>query len=215
MVRRPRQPAPDIELPRMVVHVVWGSALAVAYLLGTPRAWLVALMALSLALLGALELLRRHYLKHPPASDDPAGLVARGYAQAARPFMRGRERKGEFVAALASVLGYLVVLALFDRQAAVAALLCASLGDPAARVAGVHAGSIRLVGRKTLQGTTALAAVCYVVCRMLGFDIPASAAAAAAVVLVDIASAWSFGDIPVEDNLLMPIAAAFALWAVG
>lgn len=194
----------------MVVHLAWGTGFATAYALGASRAWAVGVMTASLLVLATLELLRRKHLAHP--SDDPVGLMARSYSRAAGPFMRRRERKGDFVAALASLLGYLVVLVAFPRPMAIAGLLCASLGDPAARIAGISFGTVRLVGHKTLQGTAALAAVAYLACRVTGFGWPASLAAASAAVATDLASAWSFRDIPVEDNLIMPIAAATALW---
>ena len=198
-------------MPRMIVHLSWGTVFALAYLAGLSKIWAVSLMAVAFFGLLLLEALRLNYRRYPP--EDPIGFLARSYARLGRKFMRRHERRGEWVAALASVGGYLMALALFDQPAAAAGILCSSLGDPAARLVGLRYGTVKLVGRKSLQGSAALALTCFLVAKAVGFATLPALACATAGVLADMASAWRDPLLPLDDNFMTPVACAAALFA--
>lgn len=210
--RRDRPRSRGDELPRMVVHLVWGTALALAYLAGVPRAWVIGAMAAALAVLTAMEAVRLTYRTRP--ESDPMGFIARTYARLGRRFMRTHERRGDWVAALASVSGYLLVLIAFDKPTAIAGILAASLGDPAARLVGRRFGTVKLVRHKSLQGTLALGLVAWLAARALGFAWPAALGGAAGAALADYASAFRPLDIGLDDNFTAPVAASLGIWAV-
>jgi dolichol kinase len=197
----------------MVVHLVWGTALALAYLAGVPLPWVIGVMAAALAALTAMEAIRLTYRRRP--ESDPMGLIARTYARLGRRFMRTHERRGDWVAALASVSGYLLVLIAFDKPTAVAGILAASLGDPAARLVGRRFGTVRLIRHKSLQGTLALGLVAWAAARALGFAWPVALGGSAGAVLADYASAFRPFDVAIDDNFLAPVAASLGIWAVG
>lgn len=211
--RRDRPRSHGDELPRMAAHLGWGTALALAYLAGVPRPWVVGLMAAALAVLAAMETIRLTYRRRP--ESDAMGLIARTYARLGRRFMRTHERRGDWVAALASVSGYLLVLLAFDKPIAIAGILAASLGDPAARLVGRRFGTVRLVRHKSLQGTLALALVAWIAARALGFAWPVALGGAMGAVLADCASAFRPFDIPLDDNFTAPVAASLGIWTVG
>lgn len=96
-----------------------------------------------------------------------------------------------------------------DRLVVTAAIWYLALGDAAAalagRVFGRHTFSVR-GKRKSLEGSAACLAVCLAVGAALGLPWPAAVAGAAACTLVE-AIPLGF-----DDNALLPVASALALW---
>jgi dolichol kinase len=217
---------PDAELPRTFLHLIWGTALGLAYWLVLPRIWVLVLTAAAIVELVALEWLRRRYLYRgrprkpktpaPGDIDKQLGLFARIYARVARPFLRPRERRGDWVAAVASLAGYFTVALLFTKPIAVVAILAASLGDPAARTVGMRVGSLHVRGpraKKSVEGLSILAAVTFALALLAGLPLGAAIWGGVAAAAADISSCYEIAGVRIDDNLVVPVSVGVALWA--
>jgi dolichol kinase len=224
----PCPPGPGIELPRTFLHLIWGTALALAYWFFLPRIWVLAVTGAFITLLVVLEWLRGRYLRRgrprrpkvpaPGDIDKQLSFFARLYARVAGPYLRPRERSGDWVAALAALVGYFTVTLLFDRPIAVVAILVTAIGDPVARGVGRRFGTIHITGRRTrksIEGLGALAIVAWVTTRVFGMGAGGGFAAAAAAVGGDILSCFDIGELLIDDNLVVPVLIGTALWAVS
>ncbi len=106
-----------------------------------------------------------------------------------------------------------VTILLFPRGVAVPALLFLTFGDPVAEIVGVNYGRVKVLCGKTLEGTLAGAAACFLAgacllpLRSLGLTIPVLAAGAAAAALTELLP------FPVDDNFTIPIGAGIAMLA--
>jgi dolichol kinase len=105
--------------------------------------------------------------------------------------------------ALFFALGALFCLAFFPKEVAFLGLVVLSLLDSVTTIAGVRFGRTRIYNHKTIEGTVAGIAVTAGVLFLL---IPPAAAfmTAAAAGIAELAS-------PVDDNLVVPVAACLAL----
>ncbi|MDH3224044.1 MAG: hypothetical protein OEO23_10050, partial [Gemmatimonadota bacterium] len=101
------------------------------------------------------------------------------------------------------LVGLLVVQLWFPAGAWIPAVLVLALADPAAGVVGRLWGQ-RRVGAGTLEGSAAFFAVSLAV--LLAFATPAVALAGAVWVTV-----WEALPLPLDDNLIVPVATALAL----
>jgi dolichol kinase len=158
-----------------------------------PRFWVLVLVGGIVAGAVVLEILR---FKIP--------AVATAFAAIFRRIMRDEEFR-----ALNATIPYLVatfvVLLIFPRVIACAALVFLALGDAAAELVGRAVGRVRIVGPKTLEGTLA----CFVVCFLagwyfLGWKLALVGAGAAAVAEL-LSGGW-------VDNFSIPLAAGGAVW---
>jgi diacylglycerol kinase (CTP) len=77
------------------------------------------------------------------------------------PFMRFREARA-LSGATWMLLGVLLLIWLFPKNVALLSLLFLSVADPLAAYVGVRFGREKLVGQKTLQGSLAAFAACFV-----------------------------------------------------
>jgi dolichol kinase len=130
--------------------------------------------------------------------------VATAFAAVFRRIMRD----GEF-RALNATIPYLaatfVVLLIFPRVIACAALVFLALGDAAAELVGRAVGRVRLVGPKTLEGTLACFAVCFLAgWYFLGWELALVGAGVAAGAEL-LSGGW-------VDNFSIPLAAGGAVW---
>lgn len=76
--------------------------------------------------------------------------------------MRRREVRG-ITGTTYLLLGVALILAVFPHNVIALSLLFLALGDPIASFVGVKYGSLKIVGKKTLEGTLAAYAVCCLV----------------------------------------------------
>jgi dolichol kinase len=105
------------------------------------------------------------------------------------------------------LVGVFLTYALFPMRVAVPGILVLALADPAAGTLGRLYGKRRL-GHGTWVGSAAFLAVAFGV---LAFHLgPAAGLAAALIVAMVEAVPWRL-----DDNLTVPVAAAFAAWLVG
>ena len=107
------------------------------------------------------------------------------------------------------LLACLLVVLLFNKGVAIAAMLCLVFGDPVAEMVGTRWGRTPLLG-KSLEGTLAGLAACLVATAPLT---PASLGLSFAVVLCGAVAATLFEllPLPVDDNFSIPLGAGAAM----
>ncbi|MFI5231234.1 MAG: diacylglycerol/polyprenol kinase family protein [Gemmatimonadales bacterium] len=164
------------ELVRKSLHIAT-AIFPVAYSLGAPRRTLLPLLVAVVAIALAMETARRTSTAGRAAFDRLFGTLTRAH------------EKQSVTGATWLALSCLVAVALLRREAAVAALWCATVGDPMAGIAGrlwARASTVRSPepGRKTLVGSLACATASFAgVWVLAGYAlIPAVAIAVAATV---------------------------------
>ena len=154
------------EFVRKILHL--GAAVfPVAYSLGVSRGVLESVLAATVAIAFATEAARW-------ASPAGGALFARVFGS----LTRGHEEQS-ITGATWLAVSCLAAVVLLPRSAAVAALWCATVGDPVAAIAGRLWTSVRGLadgGRKTFTGSFACAAASFVGVWLLAGFAPAPAA---------------------------------------
>jgi dolichol kinase len=168
----------------------------------------VSCLLFACALIASLHVARRRHARLNAALAD-----------ALRGILRPPEARGDaFPAGLHMLLGCALVYAWAPRRVALLAVLCVSVGDPAAALVGAAARGAR-PGAKSLEGSLA----CFAACALAAAAVvataspplaPAHAAAHVAVVAAAAAAAEARPG-PLNDNLAMPLAVAAAEWALA
>ena len=141
------------EFLRKGLHLA-AAAFPVAYGLGASRGALEVALSVTVALALVTEALRRSSPAVGAAFDGVFGTL-----------MRGHEKRS-ITGATWLAISCLVAVAVFSRSAAIAALWCATVGDPAATIAGrlwslARAKHSPDAGRKTLAGSLACVLVSF------------------------------------------------------
>lgn len=133
--------------------------------------------------------------------------AARAFARLA-PMLKAPEQRRLTGATLLSV-GFTVTAVLFPGGPALAGILFAGLGDPAAALVGRRWGRLRYPGGKSPAGSTAFLVVVLLLSLALGVPFGAALATAA---LLTVVEALTLG---VDDNLYLPVLGAAAVVAAG
>lgn len=170
----------------------------VAYAIGAPRLVLGALLGFASALALLIELLRR--------VDAPTEVRMN---RAVGSLMREHEKES-ITGATWLLLSCLVAVLVLSRGAAVAALWCVAIGDPAAAIAGRwwtarRESHARTKGGKTIVGTLACAAASFGGVWMLAGYPPM-----AAVIIAAAGAAAEAIPLRLDDNILVTGAAGAA-----
>lgn len=177
---------------RRVFHMSSGLALAaLGAVVGPDRASLSWILGGALLLAASLDGVR---LRHPRVNE----WFFRTLMGLASP----REARG-VASSTWYLVGLLVVQLWFPASAWIPAVLVLALADPAAGVVGRLWGQ-RKIGAGTLEGSATFFAVSFAV--LLAFATPTVALVAAAWVTV-----WEATPLPVDDNLIVPVATALAM----
>lgn len=184
-----------------MIHAIAGTAAALVAWLLPPlpaRALLVAAAVVALA----IDLIR---LRVPGAER----LFRRTVGTMLRPAER-RRLTGATMLALGAALAALI----FPGPIAAIGILYAAIGDATAAIIGSRLGRRAYRPGRTVEGTLAFFAAALAIGYVApGTDLPAAAAAALAVTLVEAAP------IPIDDNVTIPIAGAaaylLAIWLAG
>lgn len=120
------------------------------------------------------------------------------------------EEKSRFSGIIHTTFGALIVFWLFGPAPAIvsAALWCVAAGDAAAALLGKSLGKTKLFGsKKSVEGSLACFTTCAIICFVHGFGAKAALGAAFVATAVELAPTTRW----FNDNLWMPVAAAFAL----
>jgi dolichol kinase len=181
------------EFVRKALHLA-AAVFPVAYALGAPRAAIAIALAVTSAIALLLEWLRR-------TNQTVRAMFDRFFGAIVRPHER-RSITGATWLSLACLVAVLV----FARNAAIAALWCATVGDPAASlfgklVSGKSAATVENAG-KTLPGSLACLTVSFGGAWMVAGYSPLSAAMIAAA--ATIVEAWP---VQLDDNVRVAAAA--------
>lgn len=185
---------------RRLFHVVAGSCIPIAGIFAPHSEFVVALVVLAV---GALLL---------DLSRFGIGPLNRLYLRLMAPLLKSDE-ESHITGATYMLVAAALVFWLFGREVGVPVMLYLSLGDPAAAIVGRRMPGPRLLG-KSPGGTAAFMAVGAAVAGILiaagvvehHWALWAGAAIAA---LVELAG------IPPDDNLVIPLVAGAAMWAMG
>ena len=127
-------------------------------------------------------------------------------------FTKEKERDRLSTTTLFLVAAFLTIV-LFDRTVAIPALLFLTVGDPIAEIVGVSYGRLRILRGKTLEGTAAGAAACFVagspllLVHDLGLSLPVLAVGAVAAAVTELLP------FPIDDNFTIPFGSAVAMIA--
>ena len=136
-----------------------------------------------------------------------SAAVAAAFAAVFRRIIRDDEFK-TLNASIPYLAATFVVILIFPRVIACVALASLALGDTAAELVGRAVGRVRIVGPKTLEGTLACFAVCFLAgWYFLGWKLALAGAGAAALAEL-LSSGWT-------DNFTIPLAAGAAVWLAG
>ena len=181
------------EFVRKALHLA-AAVFPVAYAVGAPRGALLVALAVTSAIALALERLRRTNARVGATFDRFFGAVVRPH------------ERHSITGATWLSLACLVAVAVFARNAAIAALWCATAGDPAASlfgkwVSGKSAPAAVRAG-KTLMGSLACLTVSFGGVWMIAGYPPLSAAMIAAAATV--VEAWP---VQIDDNIRVTAAA--------
>ena len=77
--------------------------------------------------------------------------------------LRRHERKGAITGATYYIIGTFLCIVIFDKNIAIVSIFFIVLGDTAAALVGKAWGRIKLIGRKSLEGSAA----CFIVCAVI------------------------------------------------
>lgn len=140
----------DIHLERKLTHV-FGILLMVLihHFVSLRTCWIVMLA-------GGVPLLLLDVLRHRVAVLQTFSLKVFGG------IMRRREVRG-ITGTTYLLVGTALILAIFPHNIVALSLLFLALGDPLASFVGVKYGSLKIVGKKTLEGSLAAYAICCLV----------------------------------------------------
>ncbi len=111
------------------------------------------------------------------------------------------------------LLGSCFAVALFDPAFAIAAILFMVLGDPAAALVGKAIGRTRLLQKKTLEGSLACLATCFVLGVVLFHQVGTPWVGAAQVAIIGAVAAAVAELLPlrIDDNVTIPVVSGLAL----
>lgn len=182
------------EAPRKVIHV--GTATVAAVLVwilppGPARIVLVGVAALALA----IDLAR---LRFPG--------FRRTFERVLAPMLRSHEGV-RITGATTLAIGFATIVLLFPREAAVAGIAFAGYADAAGALVGRAFGIHRYASGKSVEGTIAFVVVAF----LIAWALP-SLGIGAAIAVAILLSALESAPLPVDDNLLVPVAGALLTW---
>lgn len=128
--------------------------------------------------------------------------------------LRRREKAGSFTGSTILVASAALTILLFRREIAVAALVFLSVGDSSAALVGMKWGRTRLVCGRTLEGSLAAFTSCLLASLVLRQVAPLLSWRLDPLALIAgsaVATLAELVDLPVDDNLRIPILSGLAM----
>jgi dolichol kinase len=182
------------EAARKALHMA-ASVFPLAYSAGAPRITLIAVLGLTLSVAVVVELARRRVPAVGMRFDWFFGAMLRTNERSAF----RRDGHAAITGATWLALALLGAVALLNRAPAVAAMWCATAGDPAAALVGIWWSNRRRTAapaHKSIAGSVACGIVAFIGIRFIaGFAWPAALGLGGVAMLAERFSA------PVDDNL--------------
>jgi len=123
----------------------------------------------------------------------------------AKPLMRSHEKRGIGGHVFFAAGAFVAVLA-YPREIAIAALLISVLADGGAAIVGSRWGRHKIIGKKTLEGSLVLFLIAFALAALLVGPLLAAFVGAIVATFVEL--------LPINDNLMIPIAAGLAMHLV-
>jgi dolichol kinase len=116
-----------------------------------------------------------------------------------------KTKPGRILGTTYFLVGTLITILFFSKSIAICVLLFTVFGDAASAIVGTKYGSIKLIGKKSLQGTLAF----LIVCLLVGFGLVNLPGITLLPLLIlvgaVIATLVELLPIPIDDNLTVPI----------
>lgn len=185
------------ELARKALHLS-AVVLPVAYSMGVPRTALLAVLAAASIIAVSVEMARRSSARAAASFDRFFGTI-----------IRERERR-EVTGATWLALSCLVVVAVLSRNAAIASLWCATVGDPVAAIVG-RSWTFKTTSRgDELRGKTVAGTVGCLVASFAGVWVVAGYLPPQAIVVAIAAAAAEAMPVRIDDNVRVSVAAGIA-----
>ena len=122
-----------------------------------------------------------------------------------KPLIRPQEKRGIGGHVFFAAGAFVAVLA-YPREIAIAALLISVLADGGAAIVGSRWGRHKIIGKKTLEGSLVLFLIAFALAALLVGPLLAAFVGAIVATFVEL--------LPINDNLMIPIAAGLAMHLV-
>jgi dolichol kinase len=167
------------------------------------RIYLSSILAMLAVVLIMLDLLKA---RHRPFKSFIFGMFGK--------VLRKNELQGGMTASTIVVASAAFTILIFREPIAVAALVFLSLGDSAAALVGKHFGRIRLVGRRTLEGSLAALCACLIGSMAILWTSPGFGWRLTPITLLagSVAATLSeLFDLPLDDNFRIPVFAGLVM----
>lgn len=130
----------------------------------------------------------------------------RTFERALAPMLRGHEST-RITGATTLAIGFAAIVLLFPREVAIAGIAFAGYADAAGALVGRAFGIHRYASGKSLEGTIAFMVVAFLV----AWPLP-SLGIVAAIAVAILLGALESAPLPIDDNLLVPVAGALLTW---
>lgn len=194
---------------RKLYRLIMGSIFPLVYYF-SPNQW-IPLVILGILLIPTLllEWARRKYPGFWPYITGITAPKGKWYLKITKKIFKSKP--GKVLGTTSFLMGTLLAILFFSKSIAICVLLFTVFGDAASAVIGTRYGSIKLVGKKSLQGSLAF----LVICLLIGFglmNLPGMTLSFLLILLgALIATLVELAPFPLDDNLTVPLIAGIIM----
>lgn len=197
----------DLQVGRRLFHLANGVAVATAYAILFTHQQVVHLFGTIACLVYVGDRVRIAYPE----------VVARHAPLVNRLFVRAEERARES-AMIPFAIAVLLTILTLPKSAALIGIYTLAIADPLAAIVGIRLGRLRVAPNRTLEGSLVFFAVtCVIAAVVLGWggDVSPLRLAAAVATIGGVAAVVEALPLRLDDNLTIPLASGFAVWATA